>query len=184
MPATVALVASLSDWTGVLILAGLIALTITLGRLIRRHGAKEGVGPGEGLEPGGYVRRGSGGAVETEARLRETSGRLMAEIETLGREVRGQTETRIRVLNELLARADGVMSRMQGAEPAPQPPRFEEVYRLADEGADAAAIAERTDFERGEVELILSLRRPSTGPDPDGSARSRGGGARSNGGEL
>ena len=122
--------------------------------------------------------------VETEARLRETSNRLMAEIESLGREVRGQTETRVRVLNELLARADGAISRMQGAEPVPQPPRFEEVYRLADEGADAAAIAERTDFERGEVELILSLRRPRAGADPDGSAESRRGGARPNGGGL
>ena len=73
---------------------------------------------------------------------------------------------------------------MQGAEPVPQPPRFEEVYRLADEGADAAAIAERTDFERGEVELILSLRRPRAGSDPDGSTESRRGGARPNGGGL
>ena len=76
------------------------------------------------------------------------------------------------------------MSRMQGADLAPQPPRFEEVYRLADEGVDAAAIAEGTDFERGEVELILSLRRPRAGPEPDGGARSRRGGTRSNGGGL
>ena len=78
MPAIVALVASLSDWTGVLILAGLIALTITLGRLIKRHGSGRSDAPDGDLAPGGYVPRGSGGAAGTEARLRETSNRLMA----------------------------------------------------------------------------------------------------------
>ena len=79
MPEIVALVASLAQWTGVLILAGLIALTITLGRLIRRPRSGERVGSRKGLAPDGHVGRGSaGGAVGTEARLRETSNRLMA----------------------------------------------------------------------------------------------------------
>ena len=151
----IVLAGSAPDWTVVLILAGLIALTITLGRLIRRHGPRRGAEADGGLPTGR-------GVAQTEARLRETSERLMAEIESLGREVRGQTETRVRVLNELLALADTAISRMEGAEPLPQPPRFEEVYRLADAGLDAASIAERTTFERGEVELILSLRRRST----------------------
>jgi hypothetical protein len=54
----------------------------------------------------------------------------------------------------------------------PGDPRFAEVYRLADDGLDPAEIAARTEFERGEVELILGLRAagsPEEAGDPEGA---------------
>ncbi len=151
---TMTILAGISlDWAFALILAGVIALVITLGRLTRRHGGQGDGGPASGR-----------GVAEADERLRETAEGLMAEIDTFGREVQGRVETRVRVLNELLVRADSVASRLDGAEAgagtAP-PPQFDEVYQLADEGLDAAAIAARTSFECGEVDLILSLRRES-----------------------
>ena len=143
-----------TSWAAVLVLAGLIAIVFTLGRLLKRHASGD-AGAGPGLPS-------ARGQAEAGARLRETAERLMAEIETLGRESRAEVETRVRVLAELLARADAAIERLEGAEPVPAPPRFEKVYRFADEGLDAAAIAERTSFERGEVELILGIRTRTT----------------------
>jgi len=139
---------------GVLVLAGLIAIIFTLGRLIRKHSARSA-----DEWPGVPTGRGAAGA---DARLRDTADRLMAEIESVGKETRAEVETRVRVLAELLARADVVIDQIEGTEPVPPPPRFEEVYRLADDGLDPAGIAERTSFERGEVELILGIRTRTT----------------------
>jgi len=143
-----------SSWAGVLVLAGLIAMVFTLGRLIRKHYNRT-----TDEWPGVPTGRGTPGA---DARLRDTADRLMAEIESAGKETRAEVETRVRVLAELLVRADAVIERVEGTEPVPPPPRFEEVYRLADDGLDPAAIAERTSFERGEVELILGIRTRTT----------------------
>ena len=159
---------------GVLVLAGLIAIIFTLGRLIKKHAPRD-AGAGPGLVPGRVD-------AITEARMREIADRLMTEIESLGRESRGEVETRARVLAELLARADAVIDGLEGAKPVPPPPRFEEVYRLTDEGLDAASIAERTSFERGEVELILGIRTRTTAsgrlerverPSPPGTGEDR-----------
>lgn len=137
-----------------LVLAGLIAIVFTLGRLIKKHSAGD-AGAGAGLPVGR-------GLADAETRLKETAERLMTEIEGLGRESRAEVETRVRVLAGLLTWADAVVERLEGAKPVPPPPRFEEVYRLTDEGLDSAAIAERTSFERGEVELILGIRTRTT----------------------
>jgi hypothetical protein len=142
------------SWAGVLVLAGLIAIVFTLGRLLQKRSGAD-AGAGTGLPPARAY-------ADAEARLKETDERLMADIETIGRESRAEVETRARVLAELLSRADAVVGRLEGAKPVPPPPRFEEVYRLADEGLDAATIAERTSFERGEVELILGIRTRTT----------------------
>ena len=142
------------SWAGVLVLAGLIAIVFTLGRLIKKHSTRDAeAGPGL-PRPRGYA--------DAEARLKETAERLTAEIEGVARESRAEVETRVRVLAELLARADAAIGKLPNEEPVPPPPRFEEVYRLADEGLDAAAIAGRTSFERGEVELILGIRTRTT----------------------
>jgi hypothetical protein len=60
---------------------------------------------------------------------------------------------------------------------APADPRFIEVYRLADDGLAPPAIAGRTEFESGEVELILSLRAKASGDGPrtGGPGDGRGG---------
>ncbi|MHC4252859.1 MAG: hypothetical protein ACYS9X_27390 [Planctomycetota bacterium] len=163
-----------SSLAGVLVLAGLIALVFTLGRLIKKHSTRD-------AEAGPQLPSARAHA-DAEARLRETAERLMAEIEGVARESRAEVETRVRVLAELLARADAAIERLPGAEPVPPPPRFEEVYRLADDGLDAAAIAGRTSFERGEVELILGVRTRTTAsgrververPRPSGAGEDR-----------
>lgn len=41
-------------------------------------------------------------------------------------------------------------------------PRHQEVYALADDGLSPVAIAQRTGFAEGEVELILGLRQQNT----------------------
>jgi hypothetical protein len=177
------------DWTAILVISGLIALVFSLGRLLRRC-ARSRSGPQQSAPD---ARRQPGSqtiATEpSERRLRETAEELMAEIEELGRDVRAQVETRMRTLTELIDRADAAASRLREAGPAPRPPRtpegtgasspgrrpddgFEEVRRLADEGLDPGGIAARTDFEKGEVELILGLR----GLGRDGVARGPGDG--------
>ena len=112
------------------------------------------------------------GAVET--RLRHTVDDLVMQLAETCRETGAHLETRIRVLNELVAEADKrieTLRRMAGssespatAEPAGAPaaappmPAYERIYDLADRGLDAVAIAQETGYHRGEVELILSLR--------------------------
>ena len=50
-----------------------------------------------------------------------------------------------------------------GAHPSPgqgrRPDRYEAIYRLADEGRTVEEIAQQLQMGKGEVQLILSLRR-------------------------
>jgi len=147
------LAVEIANVAGVLLVAGAIVLAISLGRLFRRATPAES----------------SAGGQEAIRRLRETADRLASELEAIGREARAQLETRIRVLNELILEAERLAERL--GSPGPQAPgpqgartRLDEVVELAAAGLDPAAIAARTGFERGEVELILSLaRRSGTG---------------------
>jgi hypothetical protein len=78
-----------------------------------------------------------------------------------------RAETRLRVLAELLDRAERTTSAMPGGGAGRVADKLTEVYALADDGLDSTAIAERTEFERGEVELILSLRKKSLSAEAD-----------------
>jgi hypothetical protein len=138
----------------VLLTAGAIVLVISLGRLMRRGGVR----------PGG--RDWNEDAVR---RIREAAEEEIARIELHARDTRAKIETKIHLLNALLVRSEKAIARLEeqetkgGGEGAPAEERFAEVYRLADGGLDAAGIASRTEFERGEVELILSLRAGGAG---------------------
>ena len=176
----------------VLLVAGAIVLAISLGRLARKRG--RGAGRSGGDEDAEAVRR-----------VREAADRELARIEDHARRARAEIETKTRVMNGLLVRAEKVIARLEkergGAaasghlsdptdraaasghlsdptgraaarEKPPGDPRFAEVYRLADDGLDPAEIAARTEFERGEVELILGLRgagSPKEAEDPEGA---------------
>jgi hypothetical protein len=163
----------------VLLVAGAIVLVISLGRLARRRGT--GAGRSGGDEDAEAVRR-----------VREAGERELARIEDHARRARAEIETKTRVMNGLLVRAEKAIARLEkegggaptdraapsekppgvqsgtggaGRQERPGPPgklpgdpRFAEVYRLADDGLGPAEIAARTEFERGEVELILGLR--------------------------
>ena len=169
----------------VLLIAGAIVLVISLARLFRKR------------ERGRDRAAGAGGDTDAVRRLREAADREMARIEEHSREARAEIETKVHVLNGLLVRAEKVIARLEGAGEvprqvgttegpdaapaaeghAPSDPRFTEVYRLADDGLDPPAIAGRTEFESGEVELILSLRAKASreGPSAGGPGDGRGG---------
>jgi hypothetical protein len=98
------------------------------------------------------------------------------------RQIRGELDSKMRVLQSLIAEADRAAARLeravQNSRPLPPavnqagvvpsspdpaasdstPPRREEIYTLADYGLPAAEIAHRTGVPGGEVELILRLR--------------------------
>jgi hypothetical protein len=139
-----------ADLSGPLLVVGAIAVAFALGRILARRGGSSAV-------DGGVQHMRVDEQIE---RIEEAGGRVLQEIEALGRETVSRAETRLRVLNELLVRAEraGLTSGDDGAGLAS---RFDEIYRLADEGVDSAGIAEQTEFERGEVDLILSLRAKS-----------------------
>ena len=157
----------------VLLVAGAIVFVISLGRLLRmRRGPAGASSGGSGDDAGEGAAR----------RLREAADVEIGRIIEHAREARAGIETKTHVLNALLLRAERVIARLDEARPdgthadgarpgdagdegpgtpdakAAEDPRFAEVYRLADDGLDPARIASRTEFERGEVELILGLR--------------------------
>jgi hypothetical protein len=139
-----------SSWGALLLMAGAIALVFSLGRLLKKLARRGG-------QESGAADAGDGDG--SARRMRGATDACLAEIESAAREAGARLETRIRVLNELLLRAEALQSRLGEKGTPAAPSRFAEVYRLADDGLDPAEIAARTDFERGEVDLILSLRR-------------------------
>ena len=93
--------------------------------------------------------------------------RLLAEIQDLSREHIARLDTKIRLLNQLLLDCDrrqkemeALLSRGPAAPPArPSNPLHDQVYSLHDAGKDLLDICGATGLEKGEVELILGLRR-------------------------
>lgn len=144
-----------SSFAGVMLVAAGIVLVFSLGRLLRKRGSAPP--PPEAVERA--VRR-----------VEEAAEKAVSDIESLGGELQGRIETRIRVLAELLARADafpeGPNPPAQSKEAGPARPdrtgergsKLEEVFELAGRGMDASGIAELTSLEPAEVEFILSLR--------------------------
>lgn len=104
---------------------------------------------------------------------------LLVEFSEMARQMSAQLDTRSAKLEELIRQADERIERLNGAplpqrteqptasdatettRPAPQPPdpRHADVYSLADQGRDPYEIAASLGKPRGEVELILALRR-------------------------
>jgi hypothetical protein len=144
------------DLPEILMVVGAAVVAFTLGRLAWRRRAAD-ADPAFGEEHG-QVRR-----------LREKTDQMISEIEAMGRETIARAETRIRVLNELLVRANSSASRTSPDAERVDASRLDEVHRLAREGLGPAGIAERTGFEPGEIELILSLRGAASVPDADRS---------------
>lgn len=111
--------------------------------------------------------------------------RAEVQMHELSRDMLGQLDTRIAVLNSLLRRADEQIARLQavlgggdgdeeegqldaikpspsGAPPIPpfsiHDPKAKEIYALADAGHTSASIAQRVGYPVGEVDLMLRLR--------------------------
>lgn len=112
---------------------------------------------------------------EGEERARAELERLLAEIQDLSREHIARLDTKIRLLTQLLAECDQkkkeletLLGRAASAgpskpEPSPPPrpanPLHDQVWSLQDAGKDPLEICSATGLEKGEVDLILGLRR-------------------------
>jgi len=129
------------------------------------------------------LRRRRNGAVETLGSFGASSGgareeleRLLTEIQDLSREHIARLDTKIRMLNQLLLECDqkkreleDLLARAGGpaaspAQPASAParpsnPLHTQVYSLQDSGKEVLDICTATGLEKGEVELILGLRK-------------------------
>jgi len=141
----------------VLVVAALF-IAVVLPRLRRKRD-----GPREVL---GSFGSSAGGA-------REELERLLTEIQDLSREHIARLDTKIRMLNQLLLECDqkkreleALMARTgtdapeKSAPPAKAAnPLHDQVYSLQDSGKEILDICAATGLEKGEVELILGLRK-------------------------
>ncbi len=95
---------------------------------------------------------------------------LLAEIQELSRDHIARLDTKIRLLTQLLQDCDQKKRELEALldrTPAPAAkaakpahPLHDQVYGLVDSGKDVSEICTATGLEKGEVELILGLRRP------------------------
>jgi ABC-type transporter Mla subunit MlaD len=107
---------------------------------------------------------------------REELERLLTEIQDLSREHIARLDTKIRMLNQLLLECDQKKRELEallgktgaaaasGAPPAKNSarasnPLHDQVYSLQDSGKEILDICAATGLEKGEVELILGLRK-------------------------
>lgn len=105
---------------------------------------------------------------------REELERLLTEIQDLSREHIARLDTKIRMLNQLLLECDqkqrdleALLGKAPAAEAAVKPaaparasnPLHDQVYSLQDSGKEVLDICAATGLEKGEVELILGLRK-------------------------
>ena len=102
---------------------------------------------------------------------REELERLLTEIQDLSREHIARLDTKIRMLNQLLLECDqkkreleellGKAPSAESPKPAPRAanPLHDQVYSLQDSGKEVLDICAATGLEKGEVELILGLRK-------------------------
>jgi hypothetical protein len=147
----------------IILIVSALFVAVVLPRLRRR-----GANPQDTL---GTFGASAGGA-------REELERLLTEIQDLSREPIARLDTKIRMLNQLLLEVDQktrtleeLLAKAGGAPPAPgqlsptpspaksQNPLHTQVYTLQDSGKEILDICAATGLEKGEVELILGLRR-------------------------
>ena len=143
----------------ILLVVGALFVAVVLPRLRRRGG-----GPQETL---GSFGASAGGA-------REELERLLTEIQDLSREHIARLDTKIRMLNQLLLECDQkkreleeLLGKAPAADPSAKPapaaratnPLHDQVYSLQDSGKEVLDICAATGLEKGEVELILGLRK-------------------------
>jgi hypothetical protein len=163
--------------TMVLVIAGISILLLTATRRRIRRAQNS---------PQAYARE-QRSRLHSERSLVADIEELMAELEQFSRQMQARLDTkfakletairdadqRVDQLDRLLRRAEGeptVDLTVGGSEPADEGPpvasdgdRHQAVYRLADAGLTPAQIAEELGQSIGEVELIVALRKASSG---------------------
>jgi hypothetical protein len=139
----------------------LLGVTVLLPRLRRRRP------PPASDRPGAFR--------DAEELARSELERLLADLQDISREQIARLDTKIRLLNQLLLDCDQKKKEIEellehrvGAghskvapPPPPRPslPLHDQVYSLQDAGKDVSDICGATGLEKGEVELILGLRK-------------------------
>lgn len=113
------------------------------------------------------------GAAGIDPALRDDLSDILLRLEETSRRVNGQLDLRFQMLNRLLADADAKILDLktlsekrpspERASPSPaEDPQVAEIYRHADAGMSALEIARKVGRQRGEIDLILSLRKPGS----------------------
>jgi len=144
----------LPDLLGVLmVLAGLIVIVVMLRRMPR-------------LRSKISERRKTPADESAQAGLKATMEELAVQLHEMSRALNARLDTKMRVLDALLAKADEAVARLERllaekseASASQSESRFADVYRLADEGKGYPEIARLKNLQPGEVELILNLRQ-------------------------
>jgi len=122
---------------------------------------RRGQGRIDPTRPGVFAR-------EEGDRAREELARILADIQDLSREQIARLDTKLRMLQQLIIDADKRIAELKalqgGATPTAPPPRpvnplHEKVFALADAGKPVDTICVETGLEKGEVDLILGLRK-------------------------
>lgn len=115
--------------------------------------------------------------------IADSARNLLLEVENVSRQVNAKLGTKMRVLDELIQQADKKIKRLEelaGEEKATEKPEdipetekldpppevareadavTSKIYEMADSGREILEISKETGIPRGEVELILSLRK-------------------------
>lgn len=112
--------------------------------------------------------------LSNQSELRGDLERLIVELQELSRQINAHIDTRFCKLDVLIRQADQRIKRLEqlngSAKTDENPvndgngteqidPQREIIYKLADAGRSPVEIAQQLDKHRGEIELILSLRR-------------------------
>ena len=109
--------------------------------------------------------------------IRDDIDQLIVNLQDISRENIAKLDNKIRVLNQLVIEADMKVKELtlllkttqngaisptkteRNSNPRPINPLHEKVFKCADNGMDVITICSETGLEKGEVELILSMRQ-------------------------
>ena len=112
-------------------------------------------------------------AIRERSDIQDSLSRLVIDIQDLSRKNIAILDSKIRYLQQLIVDADARIKTLKAlqdpaAAPTPDAPPatqlHQKVFDLADRGLDAHKIGRELGLERGEVELIMGLRKMKSDP--------------------
>ena len=159
------------DTSTLLIMAGVVLLTFSLIRILRRRAEQTETK----LKPTSYSD-----PTPSSIKPRQVADSLEVQLYNTFRELNARLDTKFHLLNELVVEAERKATRLEklmaspsitldgedtiiiATDKTPSPTetsRFDEIHALAERGMTPPEIAQRVDLPIGEINLILSLRR-------------------------
>ncbi len=143
-----------------IIIAGLLIISFTLLRRISKRRDKQSKSE---ERRSSHTRSSS---------LTTRAENLILQLETISREINAQLDVKIKILEKLIDQADCKINDLNTAgvcpekrtnnsplNPSSTEERYKQIFDLADNGKTAAEICDQTGMLRGEVELIIGLRK-------------------------